>query len=73
LCQAQKQWTEFLEQTVSARREEVKRLGDKFQRNDLLSRLMTASDDKYKSFDDQEVLSDSSVFMMAGTFTEQRV
>lgn len=32
---------------------------------------MTASDDKYKSFDDDEVLADSAVFMMAGMFTEK--
>lgn len=59
-------WMNFVSETVTKRRDEVKLKGSKFHKNDLLSLLMTAQHDEYIAFDDEELKADISLFMAAG-------
>jgi cytochrome P450 len=70
---AVKLWRSFLAKTVESRRSEVKELGNKFNKNDLLSRLMVAVDDEYKQFDDEELMANCGTFMSAGMVGNLRI
>lgn len=59
-------WKSFLQETVESRREESEKLGSKFNKHDLLSRLMTAVDEQYQQFDNEELLANCHAFMSAG-------
>jgi cytochrome P450 len=58
-------WINFITKMVTSREKEVNQLKDEFDKNDLLSRLITARDEDSK-LTTSELISNAGVFMIAG-------
>jgi cytochrome P450 len=58
-------WIDFITNMVNSREKEVNQLKDEFDKNDLLSQLITARDENAK-LSTSELISNAGVFMIAG-------